>query len=265
MLGEVEALHRVAGAQPGEGGAPSALTAVIGHGATVATTDHGDCETSRIRTIPWLGGLAPFTCGHVAGPVWLRAPKSSRVLNAPRGRGKSPELTQRADVAQLVEHHLAKVRVAGSSPVVRSEERILVAPGPVGTSLKVEWPRGEAAACKAVYTGSNPVSTSQQSDAPHPWAIGAAVARFPDTEEVTGSIPVSPTSFITRGASRYREAPLVFPRGRRRCGRRGDRVTGRARGASGGRQVHRRAETDHDPPATDPDGFELSTSPTLQP
>ena len=25
------------------------------------------------------------------------------------------------------------------------------------------------------------------------WAIGAAVARFPDTEEVTGSNPVSPT------------------------------------------------------------------------
>jgi hypothetical protein len=25
-------------------------------------------------------------------------------------------------------------------------------------------------------------------------AIGAAVARFPDTEEVTGSIPVSPTT-----------------------------------------------------------------------
>jgi hypothetical protein len=28
---------------------------------------------------------------------------------------------------------------------------------------------------------------------PDEWAIGAAVARFPDTEEVTGSIPVSPT------------------------------------------------------------------------
>ncbi len=27
-----------------------------------------------------------------------------------------------ADVAQLVEHHLAKVRVAGSNPVVRSRE-----------------------------------------------------------------------------------------------------------------------------------------------
>jgi hypothetical protein len=25
----------------------------------------------------------------------------------------------------------------------------------------VDWPRGEAAACKAVYTGSNPVSTSK--------------------------------------------------------------------------------------------------------
>jgi len=26
----------------------------------------------------------------------------------------------------------------------------------------VEWPRGEAAACKAAYTGSNPVSTSKK-------------------------------------------------------------------------------------------------------
>jgi hypothetical protein len=31
-------------------------------------------------------------------------------------------LTEHADVAQLVEHHLAKVRVAGSSPVVRSKK-----------------------------------------------------------------------------------------------------------------------------------------------
>jgi len=30
-------------------------------------------------------------------------------------------LAELADVAQLVEHHLAKVRVAGSNPVVRSE------------------------------------------------------------------------------------------------------------------------------------------------
>jgi hypothetical protein len=32
------------------------------------------------------------------------------------------------------------------------------------------------------------------------WAIGAAVARFPDTEEVTGSIPVSPTGEDSRSA-----------------------------------------------------------------
>ena len=54
----------------------------------------------------------------------------------------------------------------------------------------MEWPRGEAAACKAVYTGSNPVFTSKATQR----AIGAVVARFPDTEEVTGSNPVSPTT-----------------------------------------------------------------------
>ena len=43
-------------------------------------------------------------------------PDSARV-NAP-GQGRPRE---HADVAQLVEHHLAKVRVAGSNPVVRSE------------------------------------------------------------------------------------------------------------------------------------------------
>ena len=68
-----------------------------------------------------------------------------------------------ADVAQLVEHHLAKVRVAGSNPVVRSEE----ARGERSPHVySVEWPRGEAAACKAVYTGSNPVSTSAQVSGP---------------------------------------------------------------------------------------------------
>jgi hypothetical protein len=61
-------------------------------------------------------------------------------------------------VAQLVEHHLAKVRVAGSNPVVRSER---VSPSPDGEQCSpVEWPRGEATDCKSVYTGSNPVSTS---------------------------------------------------------------------------------------------------------
>ena len=34
----------------------------------------------------------------------------------------SPNTTRLADVAQLVAHNLAKVRVAGSSPVIRSTE-----------------------------------------------------------------------------------------------------------------------------------------------
>ena len=68
----------------------------------------------------------------------------------------------------------------------------------------VEWPRGEATACKAVYTGSNPVSTSGSSTAR---AIGAVGARFLDTEEVTGSIPVSPTNERPHAVG-----PFAFPR-----------------------------------------------------
>ena len=68
----------------------------------------------------------------------------------------------------------------------------------------MEWPRGEATDCKSVYTGSNPVSTSIAQQ-PHMWefgssrAIGAVVARFLDTEEVTGSNPVSPTTSCRSG------------------------------------------------------------------
>ena len=62
----------------------------------------------------------------------------------------------------------------------------------------MEWPSGEATACKAVHTGSIPVSTSDIC----PGAISSAGERFPDTEEVTGSIPVSRTS-ITAGKSMF--------------------------------------------------------------
>ena len=57
-----------------------------------------------------------------------------------------------ADVAQLVAHHLAKVRVAGSNPVVRSEvpEAVSRADGPrlfdtgpiPGGRPVAEWPSG---------------------------------------------------------------------------------------------------------------------------
>ena len=41
-------------------------------------------------------------------------------------------------MAQLVEHHLAKVRVAGSNPVVRSEGPY----APCGMAFVAEWPSG---------------------------------------------------------------------------------------------------------------------------
>ena len=41
-------------------------------------------------------------------------------------------------MAQLVEHHLAKVRVAGSNPVVRSRRSVC----PCGMPLVAEWPSG---------------------------------------------------------------------------------------------------------------------------
>ena len=71
---------------------------------------------------------------------------ASRATNGPQDL-----LAKHADVAQLVAHHLAKVRVAGSNPVIRSAR--------VDSHLVV-WPSGEATACKAVYTGSIPVATS---------------------------------------------------------------------------------------------------------
>src|SRR6476661_3858206 len=54
-----------------------------------------------------------------------------------------------------------------------------------------------------------------------PRAIGAAVARFPDTEEVTGSIPVSPTS-ITPRVSPESDHKALFARARQQSGDRAD-------------------------------------------
>ena len=85
-----------------------------------------------------------------------------------------------ADVAQLVEHHLAKVRVAGSSPVIRSEE-------PGAPSPSISWWVGR----EVRHRPAKPFTPVRIRYPPR--AIGAAGARFPDTEEVTGSIPVSPT------------------------------------------------------------------------
>jgi hypothetical protein len=60
----------------------------------------------------------------------------------------------------VVAHHLAKVRVASSNLVIRSSEVVFTVFSSKVSST-VAWPRGEAAACKAVHTGSNPVATSK--------------------------------------------------------------------------------------------------------
>ena len=108
-----------------------------------------------------------------------------------------------ADVAQLVEHHLAKVRVAGSNPVVRSER---VSPLGPSTGRPFEAQSGSPRTCaphqgrdswswwsgrEARQRTANPCTRVQIPSPPR--AVGAAVARFPDTEEVAGSIPVPPT------------------------------------------------------------------------
>ena len=65
----------------------------------------------------------PHCAAARRGPEFARRPGSATVLNArpPWRDALGWALHEHADVAQLVEHHLAKVRVAGSNPVVRSE------------------------------------------------------------------------------------------------------------------------------------------------
>ena len=139
------------------------------------------------------------------GPEFVICAMSYKVLTHVRFGGSRAGC--QADVAQLVERNLAKVEVASSSLVVRSEKMV--------AASVVEWPRGEATDCKSVYTGSNPVSTSMTrtpplGDAELFRAIGAVVARFLDTEEVTGSNPVSPTSRTAAGPSTTPSGGLHF-------------------------------------------------------
>ena len=132
-----------------------------------------------------------------------------------------------ADVAQLVEHHLAKVRVAGSNPVVRSER---VSPLGPSTGRPFEAQSGSPRTCaphqgrdswswwsgrEARQRTANPCTRVQIPSPPR--AVGAAVARFPDTEEVAGSIPVPPTekTRTVLAPARTVLASLLEGRGRR--------------------------------------------------
>src|SRR5690606_16522714 len=120
--------------------------------------------------------------GRVGGRVglgvgWRAGRKSGRVLFRHRTPAGS-----RAGVAQLVARHLAKVKVAGSSPVARSER-----------PPRLPRPRPRWGGREARQRPAKPC-TRVQIPSPPPRAVGAAGARFLDAEEVTGSIPVPPTS-----------------------------------------------------------------------
>src|SRR5207302_2569474 len=117
--------------------------------------------------------------------------RSATVPHAPRRAGHGGSFHRRscgiADVAQLVAHHLAKVRVAGSSPVVRSARPLGSGPDSRGYAREyggvAEWLRqGPAKPCTRVRFPPPPRR-----------AISSVGEHYLDTVGVTGSIPVSAT------------------------------------------------------------------------
>ena len=106
-----------------------------------------------------------FSRGHFTAIKFLHAQNFFEKLLAP-ARGIAYINNPQADMAQLVEHNLAKVGVAGSSPVVRSIACI----GPVFESAlfisMAKWPSGKAEACKAFTPGSNPGFASRSPRGP---------------------------------------------------------------------------------------------------
>ena len=124
-----------------------------------------------------------------------RQPKRPVTLQDTWSRLQDPDPVQwaaHADVAQLVEHHLAKVRVAGSNPVVRSEVARSRGQAHQASSGGVaEWLRqGPAKPCTRVRFPPPPRTYRVQTLFR---AISSVGERYLDTVEVTGSIPVSPT------------------------------------------------------------------------
>src|SRR5664280_1184227 len=148
---------------------------------------------------------------HPGARAWLRTPRyrgqldsrpPNQLMSASTHSGDILVVGVPADIAQLVERNLAKVEVAGSSPVVRSKASCLRRnPSAFDEGMKLSrWSGREARQRPA--KPSTRVQIPSPPRHPHEWAIGAAVARFPDTEEVTGSIPVSPTRYNRRSEAR---------------------------------------------------------------
>ena len=117
-------------------------------------------------------------CDNRGGSASVSSRTSEAVSYGQRGRN--------ADVAQLVAHNLAKVGVAGSNPVIRSR----------GSISALRW------SGRVVRQRPAKPCTRVRFPSP-PRAISSAGERFPDTEEVTGSIPVSRTT-VSAGQAPFR-------------------------------------------------------------
>lgn len=108
----------------------------------------------------------------------------------------------------VVAHHLAKVRVASSNLVIRSSEEVFVRETDGRSRHVGRTTHGGVAERLGTGLQSRLHGFESRRHLAHNrtaciGAIGAAVARFPDTEEVTGSIPVSRTA-------QYRRKPPDF-------------------------------------------------------
>ena len=155
----------------------------VGQEVTVDPRAHG--RHSRGRHEPRGTGVAHGRGGR----FWRRR---GHVLLFHSHSGPVKRRRMQADIAQLVERNLAKVEVASSSLVVRSE----------GLPRSFRNLHGGLAerrgnGLQIRLHGFKSRTHLRQRSTPtqlKTWAIGAAVARFLDTEEVTGSNPVSPTS-----------------------------------------------------------------------
>ena len=131
------------------------------------------------------------------GPFRLACKSLRSVLNYP--------CASNAEVAQLVEHHLAMVRVAGSNPVFRSGPGAEGAGGTTGRRPRVggmaEWlGKGLQNPVPRFDSGCRLSEGAWKGSLVR--AISSGGERFLDAEEVSGSNPLSPTLKILQFAGK---------------------------------------------------------------
>ena len=112
----------------------------------------------QLRQSPEIGRLQSYreTSGASVGLGYVTHAASVGHTQRHPIQSSSTQQCGQCGCGAVVAHHLAKVRVASSNLVIRSSEVLWITWEPT----MVAWPRGEATACKAVHTGSNPVATS---------------------------------------------------------------------------------------------------------